>query len=128
MSVKDDVQKMIDKRARSITQARNVSRDKPYKQTVLEFLEKMEQIRLQYCNNKDAFFYKVEIDNACTMLIARLRTFDPTVGACIMWSNEEDPTKIQALGIKIFWSKSYAVLTKIDQEEFIDVTSLLLLD
>ena len=122
MSRKDILDK-INRRAKRIEYLKKNTRSKTYRQYVLEFLEKVDEVRLQDIDEID---FMVAIDSAATMLLARLSTIDHGVNAEVIWNNPDHYKDLRAVGVTIYWSKEYRVLyPDANPEEFVDVTELL---
>ena len=124
---KQDVLDMINKKMKRNKEIKKkTSIDKTYKQDVLLFLERLEDI---YASATDPIEFDVLLEQACKILDRELKKEDPYVQAEVNWNNPKDWRTMRALGVTITWSNYYQNLYPNSHAmEYIDATDLIFED
>lgn len=123
---KKDVLDMIDKKAKQIRDIRKKSsKSRTPKELVLQFLEEVEPI---YSIAKSAGEFYAMLDLITKDLDNKMKIIDYGVSMEVEWNGAEDWRNLRASGIRIRWSKFYQNRYGVEEEQYIDITTLLLED
>lgn len=130
MSVKDDVLKLVNKKAAQLKRLKKRQKtSKSYIQDIIDFLDELDQLTT---NAIDEISYYHDIRLSCQRLNDKLKTFDPFIIAEVQWHDNTDITDWRgayAESVKITWSNEYMLLhPDADPVEYIDYNQILLED
>jgi hypothetical protein len=130
MSVKDDMMKLVNKKAAQLKRLKKRQiTSKSYVQDVIDFLNEVDQLSK---TTLDEVTYYHDIRLSCQRLNEKLKTFDPFVTAEVQWHNNEGETdwrNFYAEGVVVNWSSEYVLLHPgTDPVEYIDYNRVLLED
>jgi len=125
-NAKKDVLDMINKRTKRIKDLRKKSHQtKTATEIILKFLEDVEPI---YDIAKTGNEFYTMIDLASKDLDNKMRILDMGINMEVEWTNVENWKDLRVTGVRIRWSGWYQRKHGVEQDQYIDITALLLED
>lgn len=117
---------MINSRAKKYRELRSKAQNvKTPQQLILNFLEEVEKV-YPIVKNADDFYWMME--QLCRSLDEQMKIIDLGASMEVKWNNADNWKDLEVTGVHIKWSKRYREKHQLPDEQFIDVTALLLED
>lgn len=125
-NAKKDVLDMINTKAKRYRELRSKAQNvKTPQQLILNFLEEAEKV-YPIAKNADDFYWMMK--QLCRSLDEQMKIIDLGASMEVKWNSAEDWKDLQVTGVNIRWSRQYREKHGLPDEQFIDVTMLLLED
>lgn len=121
---KKDVMDMINSKAKKYRELRKKAQNvKTPQQLILNFLEEVEKV-YPIAKNADDFHWMME--RLCENLDSQMKVIDLGAKMEVKWNDAKDWKDLQVVGVQIRWSNWYKKKHDLPDEQFMDVTMLLL--
>jgi hypothetical protein len=123
---KKDIMDMIDQKASKYRELRSkCSNTKTPKKLILNFLEEADKVH-SIAKNADDFYWMME--QLSQSLDEQMKIIDLGAKMQVQWNGVENWKDLRVTGVKIQWSSWYRSKHQLPDEQYIDVSVLLLED